>query len=180
LSVPQLAEELRAESTKGVAPFNSPAFKEIVTRGAAAGGELAPLVVAKGPESFLGLLALRQLDQSKYKALAPDLRAAILVESLRTAKSFNAFGLPGTTAEAAAAAIVEDGQTAVERLTALLRDKRPAPVWGSEIYMVYKLHEYRVCDYAFAFISAIQKTPTDLPLSPIERDRLIEPLLAPP
>lgn len=180
MSVPELAQTLEQQSVKGTEPFNSPAFKELIARGAGAAVQLAPLITKKTPDSFLGLLALRQLDAARYRALDPTFRIAVLVDTLRGEKYFNSFGLPHTRGEAAARAIVEEGQGAVGPLSALLGDKRPAPVFGSELYVEYKQYHYRVCDYALAYIEEIRGDKFVMPVDPADRDRLIAALLAPP
>jgi len=177
MSVPDLAKALEQQSVQRIEPFNSPAFRELTSRGPTAATALAPLITKPSPDSFLGLLALRQLDISRYRALNPTFRVTVLIDTLRGEKYFNSFGLPGTISEPAARAIVEEGQAAVPPLSALLGDKRPAPVFGSEMYMEYKRHQYRVCDYALAYIEAIRGEKVVLPTDPGERDRLIAPLL---
>jgi hypothetical protein len=59
----------------------------------------------------------------------------------------------------------------------MLSDTRPAPVFGSQEYMVYKQYNYRLCDYALYFLEQIDgKTGVKLPVSPAERDALIKGL----
>jgi hypothetical protein len=179
LDVPGLAAELQQDSLKGVEPFNSPAYKQLVGRGAAAGPALAPLVGNDAPSSFLGLLALRQVDPARYHAIDPALRVKLLVDTLHNAKRFNTFGLPHTRREPAARAIIEEGRAAIRPLSALLGDKRPAPVWGSEDYVEYKRHGFRVCDYALGFLLEILgKKDVAMPVDPAARDKLIESLQA--
>jgi len=68
----------------------------------------------------------------------------------------------------------EEGSVAEKPLKALLHDRRPAPVWGSEGVMVYQQYHFRVCDYAWALLSGIKKTPLEISESPEARDKLIE------
>ena len=177
MNVVQLAAELLSESERGVEPFNSMTFTEITSRGEAAGTELKASLTRPDRTSFLGLLALRKISSDQYKALAPGYRIGVLVDSLRTSKYFNAWGIPHAYWEDAAKALIEEGAAAQKPLSALLGDKRDAPVWGSEEVHEYQEYHYRVCDYAWALLNGIQQKKLDIPKTPEERDRLIAPLL---
>ncbi|HVS81977.1 MAG TPA: hypothetical protein VHE60_09605 [Pyrinomonadaceae bacterium] len=172
MDVPRLARELETDSQKGVEPFNSLAFAEMVARGKDAAGTLAPLITKADRSSLFGLLALRKIGPEQFGQLKPDLRVNILVDALRTSKYFNTWGLPHLSWEEAAKAIIAEGQAAERPLTALLSDKRPAPVWGSEGYAEYQRYQYRVCDYAWALLNEIHGQKVPIPEDPAARDRL--------
>lgn len=174
MDVSQLAEALDSDSRKGREPFNSTAYRETVSRGNAAAAELKPLLKEANPSSLLGLLALRQLSLEQYKSLDTSFRVKVLVDSLAGSKYFNTWGVPSSYWTDAAQAIVDEGNAAVEPLRLLLRDTRPAPVFGSEGAQANAQFHYRVCDYALALLKQIERDTTSLPADPAARDRLID------
>lgn len=173
-----LAEESRRASDAGTEPFNSMAFKEAVSRREAAAEELKVQLKASDRTSLLGLLALRQMGQA-YRELDPGFRVAVLVDALQSSKYFNTWGLPHAYWEDAAQAIIDEGREADGPLRRLLADERPAPSWGSDEVVEYKLYQYRVRDYAWALLLAIRGEKSDIPTDPAERDRLISGIAGP-
>jgi hypothetical protein len=180
MDIPQLAGELVQESQKGREPFNSMAFAELISRGENGAATLSSLLTKPEGGSLLGLLALKQMNRTRYTELQQGFRINILVEALKGAKFFNAWGLPHVRWEAAATALIEEGAAAERPLFSLLEDKRAAPVWGSEDFAEYQRYKYRVCDYAWGILREITKTVGAIPESPEERDRLIEEMLKSP
>lgn len=177
LSVPELVERLDADSQAGLEPFNSLAFREVELRGEAISIELAEVIGAQGRPSFLGILALRDVNESAYRATDAELVVDILLDNLGSVEFFNAWGLPHLYWDVAALALIEQGSTAIRSLEGLLGDERPAPVYGSEEAIESERFGYRVKDYAFALILAIRHQELDLPTDPGERDALIEDML---
>lgn len=173
MSVPELAAELEKESETRLEPFNSMAFREMVSRGEEAARELAGLIVAEDRKSLFGLLALGAMSEQVYQSLAPQLRISILVDALRTSEYFNTFGIPGQYWEDAAQAIIDEGTDAEKALTPLLDDKRSAPTWGEEEFARFEEYQYRVADYALALILAIRGDERPIPADPGERDQMI-------
>lgn len=173
MDVTQLAAVLETDSGKQREPFNSTAYREIVTRGDAAGATLKPLLKKQDSSSLLGLLALRQLSPAQYHTLTPAFRVSVLVGSLADSKFFNTWGVPNFYWNDAAHAIVDEGNAAAEPLIRLLKDTRPAPVFGSEGAAVYAQYHYRVCDYALALLNEIRGQKSALPADPAARDKLI-------
>jgi hypothetical protein len=171
MDVPHLALELEADSKKGVEPFNSLAFAEMISRKDVA-GTLAPAITKPDRASLLGLLALRKIGPDNYRQLSADLRVNILIDALKSSEHFNTWGMPHLSWEEGAKAIIEEGRAADKQLTALLTDKRPAPVWGSEGYLEYQRYQYRVCDYAWALLNEIKGQKVQIPEDPAARDRL--------
>lgn len=174
MNVPQLVETLQSESLRGVEPFNSLVYRELVSRGPDSGEELAASITKPDRSSFLSLLALRQIDGERYRSLEPDLGVSILVDALQTSTYFNVWGLPHLYWEDAAQAIIDYGPDAEASLRKLLDDDREALVWGSEEVMEAKLYNYRVKDYAWALLKEISGEGFEIPLEPEARDRLIE------
>ncbi|MEO6632665.1 MAG: hypothetical protein ABIN13_13115 [Mucilaginibacter sp.] len=178
MTVTQLTEQLSKESVKGLEPFNSMAYKELTSRKSVAIDTIQNAVVKKADRSsLLSLLAVRKLSPPVYQKLDAQVKASVYVDALRSAKTFNTFGLPHSKWEEAAQAIAEAGPVTTRALEALLTDKRPAPMWGSEDYMEYKLYNYRVKDYAYALIIASQKGQVQLSKDTAERDKLIDALV---
>lgn len=173
MQIPQLAQKLEADSLKSIEPFNSLAYREVVSRGPSAGRELASFVKNPDRSSFLTLVAVRKVNQDVYASISDKTRATILVDALRNSKSFNTWGLPHLYWEDSAKAIIELQGAAVDPLRSLLGDKREAPVWGGEEYQEYQTYKYRVNDYAWALLLAIQNKKVEIPTDPATRDKLI-------
>ncbi|HJQ34647.1 MAG TPA: hypothetical protein VJ866_20870 [Pyrinomonadaceae bacterium] len=174
MNVQQLAAEMERESLKGLEPFNSTSFAEAVSRGGGIAAELSAQITKPERGSLLGLLALRRVGEDRYKALDAGLRVGVMVDALKNAKYFNAWGLPHLKWEEAAQALIAEGRAAEPQLAPLLKDERPAPVWGSEDFAEYERYKYRVRDYAWAILREIRGEKGPIPESPAERDRLIQ------
>lgn len=173
MNVTQLAQELRRESERGVEPFNSTAYKQLVSRGSQAAAELKTQLKEPNRSSFLGLLVLRQIDAGHYRELLPEVRVGTLVDALKSATYFNSWGLPHQYWEEAAKALIAEGEAARKPLMALLNDRRRAPMWGSEEVFESNRYGYRVCDYAWALLTAIGGQKVEIPAEPQARDKLI-------
>jgi hypothetical protein len=176
MNIKELHQQLCKESMEGMEPFNSMALKETVSREKNSFDELSTQL-EKTRSSLLSLMALREIDNIKYKVLPDSLKASILLDALKNAKTYNTFGLPHVRWEAAARAIIEIGDAGRKGLMELLKDTRPAPVWGSEDYSEYVHYQYRVCDYAYALLTAKGAEPVNLPEKSEARDRMIQSLL---
>jgi hypothetical protein len=175
MSAADLVQRLAADSAKGREPFNSATYRELVSRGASAGAAIKAQLGPEGHADLLNLLALRPVDPGQYHALDPAFRVKLLVDALKNAKFFNAWGIPHLYWEDAARAIIDEGPAASDALSALLRDTRPAPVFGSEGAVVDQQYHYRVRDYAWALLAAARNQKIDIPADPAARDRLIGP-----
>ncbi len=173
MKLADIYDRLRSESTKGVEQYNSLTYEEIISRGSNIAPELKSLILKSDTASLLPLIALREIDIKTYNTLEKGLRIRTLVNSLGTSNSFNVWGIPHLYWESAAKAIIDEGNDAVGPLKELLRDKRPAPVWGSEEAMEYEKYKYRVCDYAMALINDISQTKAAIPENSEERDKMI-------
>jgi hypothetical protein len=176
----QLAAALTSESDRGLEPFNSMAYVEAISRGEATAPALAQSITKIDRSSLLTLLAVRKTSASVYNSIDPSKRVALLVESLRASKSFNTWGLPHVKWEYAAESLIAEGKAAERSLTALLDDRREAPVWGNEDYLEYEKYKYRVCDYAWAMLAAIRNQPIDISPDQAVRDRQIAALKSQP
>jgi hypothetical protein len=174
MAIKQLAQELAADSEKGREPFNSAAYREAISRGEGAAGDLKQTLARSDRSSLLGLLALRHVSATQYHSLEPAFRVNTLTSSLENSRYFNTWGIPNFYWEDAAKALIEEGSAAESSLLKLLRDQRPAPVFGSEGATVGAQFHYRVCDYAWAFLNEIRLHKIEQPADPTERDRLIE------
>jgi hypothetical protein len=177
MDVKQLVQELTSDSNKGREPFNSSAYREMVSRGEGVAVELKQSLTRADRSSLLGLLALRRVSSTQYHSLETSFRVNTLTSSLESSQYFNTWGIPNLYWEDAAKALIEEGSAAEPALLKLLRDKRPAPVFGSEGATVDAQFHYRVCDYAWALLNEIRHQKVELPADPAERDRLIEKTL---
>lgn len=172
-TVPDLISELESAALKGKEPFNSLAFREIVKRKDSA-ENVFQSIKTKDQKEYFKVMALNKINAELYKRLSCDVICAVLSDSLQKSAVFNAWGLPHLYWESSAKAIVECGPTAIPYLTPLLRDKRPAPVWGSEEAAESEKYHYRVCDYAYALMREIENQKWKIPESVEERDKAFE------
>jgi hypothetical protein len=174
MSGTDLVADLARESSRGVESFNSTAYREAARRGRKIAPDLLSALSRLDSGQLLPLLALREVSAADYARVPSGARASILVGTLQHARFFNAWGIPHLFWEDAAKATIEMGAAADSALVGLLRDERPAPVWGSESAGEASRYRYRVKDYAWAMLLAIRKRPSAIPESPAERDRLIQ------
>jgi hypothetical protein len=176
----ELLQKLMEQSKTRREPFNSPAYRELKERKDVDSKALVALVKDNANAGgLLPLLLLRTLDNKTYLELPAKQRAKILTDALEGSKYFNVWGLPNFYLEDASRALIELGADAAPALKGLLSDTRPAPVFGSQEYMVYQQYHYRVCDYAFFLLQQIAgKRDFRLALSPAERDAAIKQLVA--
>lgn len=134
--------------------------------------------------SYHLLLSLRRNAPNAYEQIPPATRAAVLTDALRTLPNLNDFGHlgPGGGYDGPAAKpLIEIGEPAIEPLTALLSDERPAPLMGSEEATLSHDHGYRRSDFAFRYLSEILGRDPQLPqVQPgrTTRIRKVEPLRA--
>ena len=174
MDIAELAKEMESDSSKGREPFNSAAYRQAVSRGEGVAADLKGQLVRPDRGTLIGLMALRKISPKEYQSLDPAFRLRVLVEALKNSKFFNTWGIPGLSWEDAANAIIAEGEAARPLLLPLLRDTRPAPVFGSEGATINREYHYRVCDYALALLDSIRQEKIELPTDPAERDRLIE------
>jgi HEAT repeat protein len=73
----------------------------------------------------------------------------------------------------AAVALVELGESALEPLLSVLKDERPAPLFGSEPATLSKTYKYRRKDFAYRYISLIRGTEPSFDPDPAVRDAAI-------
>jgi len=177
MSTEQLVHEMTSDSQKGREPFNSAAYREAVSRGQSISDGLRSQLIHSDRTSLLALLALRQISPEQYRSLAVSVRLGVLTDALKNSTYFNTWGIPTLYWEDAAKAIIAEDGAAEPFLAGLLRDTRPAPVFGSEAMNVIGRYHFRVCDYALALVDEIRHQNVELPADPAGRDRLIEQML---
>jgi hypothetical protein len=173
MDIARLAQELTADTKRGVEPFNSMAFREVVSRGSAAASSLRAAVMPEA-SSLLTLLALRQVGADEYRGIPQSVRARVLADALAQSRFFNTWGIPHLFWEEPGKAVIEEGRAMEAPLIALLDDKREARIWGSEGSLEQQRYHYRVCDYAWALLNEVRGQKIAIPENPGERDRLIE------
>jgi len=172
-SVTELISELESAALKGKEPFNSLAFREVLRR-RDGGDQIFQSIRTKDQKEYFKVMALSKINPELYKRLTCDVICAVLTASLQKSVVFNAWGLPHFYWESSAKAIIECGRVAIPYLAPLLRDKRPAPMWGSEEVKESEKYRYRVCDYAYALMREIDGKKWDIPEHIEERDKAIE------
>jgi len=152
-----LLKKLMEQSNAQQEPFNSLAYRELKTRTDVDSQSILALVKDNdNATGLLPLLLLRKLDNKTYLDVPAENRAKILTDALQGSKYFNTWGLPNFHLEDASLALIEVGTSAIPALKRMLSDTRPAPLFGSQEYMVYKLYNYRLCDYALFFLERIE------------------------
>ncbi len=174
-----LIQKLEEQSARKREPFNSLAYRELVTRKDVDSKALASIVnEKKNGDAILPLLLLRHQDEKAYMQISPQVRASVLTDALEQSKTFNMWGMPNFYLEDASKALLETGQSAYPNLKRMLSETRPAPVYGSKAYMVYLRYQFRVCDYALFYLKRMQGDANfTLPASVEERDVLIKTAL---
>jgi hypothetical protein len=171
-----LLKKLAEQSARKREPFNSLAYRELVTRKDVDTKQLTTMVNEKrNGDALLPLLLLRQLDAKTYAQLPVEVKASVLTDALQNSKTFNAWGLPNFYLEDASKALLECGKAAYPALRRMLSDTRPAPVYGGKLYMISRRYGFRVCDYALFFLKNQQGQPYYVePAAAADRDALIK------
>ena len=151
-----LLKRLVEQSTAKQEPFNSLAFRELKGRPDVDPAVLVSLVrEMENGNALLPLLLLRR-NKETYLTLPAELRARVLTDALQTSVRFNTWGLPGFYLEDASKALIETGDAAVPVLRGMLSNTSPAPVFGSQEYMLFRRYQFRLCDYALFFLEKIR------------------------
>jgi hypothetical protein len=174
----ELERKLLEQSKQKKEPFNSLAYRELITRKEV---DPNPMIIMvrdnANADGMLPLLLLRKINYSAYLKLPMSQRIAVLTNALETSKYFNSWGIPPFYLQDASSAMLECDSTAFPSLRKILGDTRPAPVFGSQEYMLYQRYQYRVCDYALFFLRAMQTSNVnrkiEMPVSAAGRDSLI-------
>ena len=175
MDVPSLLNKLAEQSTAKKEPFNSLAYRELKGRDVPAESLVTLVNQSKNGNAILPLLLLRKLHEKEYLALPAEERASVLTDALQNSRMFNLWGLPDLYLEDSSKALIETGKAAEPALRRMLQDTRPAPVYGSKQYMVYKHYNFRVCDYALFFLKRIQgNADFHLSAQPADRDAQIK------
>jgi hypothetical protein len=180
MGTPALLPKLVEQSKAQVEPFNSPAFRELETRSDVDPASLVTLTKENANAGgLLPLLLLLRVSPQSYSQVPVTLRATVLTSALQSSQYFNVWGIPNYYLEPASMALIGTGQAATPALKRMLSNTRPAPVFGSKEYMVFKVLRYRVCDYALFFLERINGNASfKMPASPGDRDALIKRMTA--
>jgi hypothetical protein len=174
-----LISKLEEQSARKREPFNSLAYRELVTRTNVDSKALVTIVnEKKNGDAILPLLLLRKLDEKSYMQIPAEVRSDVLTDALENSQTFNMWGMPNFYLEDASKALLESGKSAEPRLKRMLSETRPAPVYGSKGYMIAQHYGYRLCDYALFFLKRMQGDENfALPASAADRDALIKTML---
>jgi hypothetical protein len=184
MPVVELAQAVASDSAQHVEPFNSAAVREIRKRAKdrkpeerdALAKELAATLKEADARSHLGLVAVREVSPTVYRAVDADFRYRVLTDALARSEYFNAWGVPHLFLDQPAGRTIICENRGIERyLYPLLDLDQPTPVFGGgEIVEEHEAYGYRVKDYAWALLNQLRGTPVEIPMSPKERDVLIE------
>ena len=174
-----LVDQLVSDSLAGIMLSGSRAYADARFDAAGAGEAAGQIRARPDASSFLLLLTLHREAPGTYRELTPDVRAGVLVDSLRTQPFLNDWGNlgPGGGYDGpAAVALVEVGDPARGPLAELLDDDSPAPLMGSEEATVSTLYKYRRCDFAFRYLCQLAGRDAPFDPDPPDRDRAIDAL----
>jgi hypothetical protein len=131
--------------------------------------------------SYHLLLTLRRAAPTAYAAIAPEVRARVLIDALRSASYLNDWGHlgPGGGHDGPAAqALLDTGDAAIGPLRELLDDDRPARLMGSESATISSQYGYRHSDYAYRYLRLVRGEDPDFEAEPAQRDAAHERLAA--
>lgn len=175
-------DDLIADSEDGLPAFDSPAYEaarleDPKTRDAA----VERIGSRPDHSSFLLLLALRRDAREAYDALPASTRAAVLCAGLRGNVALNDFGVLDTDGSRdghAARALIETGGVTVPLLAALLDDRSPAGLDGSEESTIARTLRLRRADFAYRYLSLILGREPEFDADPSARDVHIAELRA--
>lgn len=183
LPVAELSQAVAEDSAQHVESFNSAAVREIRRRaeadpaqGDALAKKLAGSLREPDARSALGLMALRDLNPAVYQTVDANFRYQVLADALQKAEFYNAWGVPHLFLDQTASLTIICENRGIEKyLYPLLDNANPAPVFGgAEIVEEHDSYGYRVKDFAWALINRLRGTPVEIPVSPKERDSLID------
>ena len=173
--VARLLEDSRDELLLG----QSDAFEDAAFDPATAEAAAREVAARADASAFHLLMALRESAPDTYEAIPAAVRAAVLVDALRTQPELNDWGYlePGGGYDGpAAAALLEAGDAAVAPLRTLLDDDSRAEMTGSEIAEMAHRLGYRRKDFAFRYLSLLLGREPAFDPDPAARDREIEAL----
>ena len=174
-----MLDRLIADSRRHITAMESTSLRNLKS-GAVDAGTYADYVKAHPDESsYHVLLALRRLAADDYERLPADVKAGILCSALSTQTHLNDWGYLGPAESydgEAAQALLRVGGDAKRRLTSLLDDRRPAPLFGGEEATLSSLYHYRRCDFAYRYLSLIIGTVPRFDADTAQRDAAIASL----
>jgi hypothetical protein len=172
-------EALLSESLAGRTRADSPTLPQAIRAGRAC---LPSLLAAMRPAPpyhryYLLAEAIREIDPAAFAALDAGEQLRVYVEAMRHARTLDDWGYPMREDFGARGRwLLERGAAAVPLLAALLDDRRPATLLGSQESTLARMYQNRVCDYALYFLLALRGERPDYPKDPAARDRMIDQL----
>jgi hypothetical protein len=173
-------DELMAESARGLSLLESQVLPALVLHPEQASAVAARIRAHPDHTSYHLLFALRRLAGEACAQLPAAVRAQVLCGALGHVIYLNDWGYlePGESYDGeAAVALLETGNAALGCLQSLLIDRRPAPLFGSEVATLSSLHEYRRCDFAYRYAALLLEMAPSFDPQPERRDVEIERLI---
>jgi hypothetical protein len=125
------------------------------------------------------LVALRRSAPDTYASVPADLRARVLLDVLGQQRILNDWGYLDPTRSydgPAAAALLDTGDAALPGLTAMLDDRSPVDLEGSEESMMADTYSYRRADFAYRYLSLLTGRDATFIADHGERDAAIDRL----
>ena len=105
MPIKTLTVQMEMDSAHGLEPFNSPGYREVISRGQSIGGELKSVLTKDDRSSLLTLL--RQEGRFGYLlTLNTQFPVNVMIDAFKISNCFNTWGLPGYYREDAAEAII--------------------------------------------------------------------------
>ena len=131
--------------------------------------------------SYHLLFAVRRHSRDLYSQISTQAKAKTLCSALERAPFLNDWGYlapdGGSYDGEAAEALLEIPRPAVQHLEGVLRDRRPAHVFGSEEATMSHVYHYRRADFAYRYICLILGRKPTFDPDPTERDNAIRKLI---
>jgi hypothetical protein len=179
-AAPPIVERLLEDSREDLLLGQSEAYADASFDDASSAAAFREVVERGDASAFHLLMALRDAAPAAYEAIPPDVRAAVLVDALRTQPQLNDWGYlePGGDGYdgPAADALLDTGDSAVPRLLPLLDDASPAEMTGSEIAEMAHRYGYRRKDFAYRYLALLRGREPVFSEDVADRDRAIAEL----
>jgi hypothetical protein len=171
-----MIDELIGEARQGLPLQRSTVLPRVDAR--TFDGPAAIRQISSHPDytSYHLLWALRQAAPALYESLDTDLKARVFADAITHVQALNDWGYldpAGSHDGEAARALLALGCAAIAPLKPLLRDDRPAPLFGSEPATLSNSYRYRRKDFAYRYVMLLNGDTPAFDADPAVRDAAI-------
>jgi hypothetical protein len=150
--------QLIGDSSAHLTLEDSPAYAGVHLAGADLDRAIEAIRTEPFERTFHLLMAVRRDAPESADRIDAGWRAGILVEALVTVAALNDFGYldpSGSWDGPAAVALLQTGDQGAGVLRPVLTDRRPAPLYGSEMAALSHRYRYRRCDFAYRYLALL-------------------------